>query len=498
MLEKINRDLSLRISLLAVLSMTTLLVLSLSVMLVKTKEAIMEDAEKRAENTLQGTSENIDNILLSVEETAGNMLFNMMYYLGRPERMYTYCQQLIEANPYVTGCVIAMQPGYYKQEPYFMVYMHRLETSDQPGSDSPIIRDNRLPTRPYFEQTWWRKAHNERHAIWLNPQEDSETGDEPFISYCMPIPDANMKTIGVVRMDVSMGLLSNIVAAAKPSTHSFCAVLDKDGSFIVHPNGSHLIPHTADKLQGESLKKVVDDMKSGKSSHNILNFNDNQYYAFYKPFMHAKAPYRVNENSGWSIGIAYSVDDIYSEYNSVFKMAVTLGFMGLVLMFVFALIILRHQLKPLSTLSNQAKRIALGHYDRQLPKNKRHDEVGRLHNGVERMQLALAKHIGELEQQINMLHERNKVLHKAYNQARKADLLKVAFLHNVTNQMIKPAQDIDNYVEQLRQMDGNTEGQTAATLADSIQENGYSITKTLNHILSLSEEDMRREVESHE
>ncbi|MCR5269662.1 MAG: HAMP domain-containing protein [Prevotella sp.] len=478
--------------------MATLLVLSLTIMLVKTKDAIMEDAEKRSENTLQGTSENIDNILLSVEETAGNILFNMVCYLNQPERMYTYCQQLIESNPYVTGCVIAMQPGYYKEAPYFMVYMHRLETSDQPGSDSPIVRDNRLTTRPYYEQAWWRKTHHERCATWMNPQEDSETDEEPFISYCMPIPDAKMKPIGVIRMDVSMGLLSNIVAAAKPSTHSFCAVLDKDGSFIVHPNGSHLIPHTADKLHGESLKKVVDDMKSGNSSHNIIDFNGNSYYAFYKPFMHAKAPYRTNVNSGWSIGIAYSVDDIYNEYNSVFKMAMTLGFMGLVLMFVFALIILRHQLKPLSALSNQAKRIALGHYDHQLPKNKRHDEVGRLQNGVERMQLALAKQIGELEQNTNTLHERNKVLHKAYNQARKAEFLKVAFLHNVTNQMIKPAQDIDNYVEKLKLMDGNTDKQTAAILAEGIQENGNSITKTLNHILNLSEEDMRKEVESHE
>lgn len=480
---------------LAVLSMATLLILSLSVMLVQTKRAIVEDAMKESEYVLHGTEGNIDNILLSVEETSGNMLFNMVHYLGQPARMYTYCQRLIESNPYVTGCTIAMQPGYYKRAPYFMVYMHRLETSDQPGSDSPIIFENRLETRPYYEQKWWTSVCEGKHALWLNPLED-DSNEEPIISYCMPIPDGRNHIVGVVRMDVSMGLLSNIVSAAKTSPNSFCAMLDKDGSFIVHPNGSHLIPHTADKLQGESVKEVVKEMTNGKASHKSLNYNGTTYNAFYKPFVHAQAPYRLNAESGWSIGIAYPEDDIYSHYNSVFKMAVALGVMGLLLLFIFTLIITRRQLMPLRMLSDQAKRIALGHYDHHLPKNKRQDEVGRLHDAVERMQQSLSKHIGELQQHTNTLHERNKVLHRAYNQARKAELLKVAFLHNITNQMIKPAQDIDKSVEQLKQTDGNTDKETAAMLADNIQVNGNAITKTLNHILNLSEEDMRKEVES--
>ena len=492
---KINKDLSFRISLLAVLSMAALMMLSLMLMLFSSKKAMREDAIKRAENTLQGTAENIDNILLSVEESSGNIFFNLICNLNQPEKMYTYCEKMIETNPYVSGCAIAMRPGFYKNGKNFMAYMHRLESSDKPNSDSPIVRDENFGEGPYYQQTWFYKPLEERTAQWLMPLEDMDTSEEPMISYCMPVLDSHMIPTGVIRLDVSLSLLSSIVANAKPSPHSYCAVLDKNGSFIVHPNGNNLIPHTADKLAGESAKEVVEAMTRGEEGHRRMTFGNRDYYVFYKPFTYAQVPYRTNLHSGWSIGIAYSADDVYAEYNRTFKMALIIGIVGLLLMFLFATLIIRHQLKPLTVLSEQAKRIALGHYNEPLPRNKRWDEIGRLQHGVERMQKSLSKHIGALEQQTNTLHERNMVLHAAYNQARKADLMKIAFLHNMTNQMIPPAQDIARDVQEMECMNLMNDKKKTAELVEDIQENGESIAKTLNHILNLSEEDMRKEVE---
>ena len=101
---KIKRDLPLRISLMIVLAMALLLTVTLLVMLHSSRNSMKDDALNRATYTLDRATNNIDNILLSVEETAGNIYFNMKF--DDPERMYTYAHKIVETNPYVSGCVI--------------------------------------------------------------------------------------------------------------------------------------------------------------------------------------------------------------------------------------------------------------------------------------------------------------------------------------------------------------------------------------------------------
>ena len=95
---KIKRDLPLRISLMIVLAMSLLLTVTLLVMLHSSRNSMKDDALNRATYTLDRATNNIDNILLSVEETAGNIYFNMKF--DDPERMYTYAHKIVETNPY--------------------------------------------------------------------------------------------------------------------------------------------------------------------------------------------------------------------------------------------------------------------------------------------------------------------------------------------------------------------------------------------------------------
>ena len=83
----IKRDLPLRISLMIVLAMSLLLTVTLLIMLRYSRKAMKEDTMNMATITLDRANNNIDNILLSVEETIGNTYFNMKF--DNPERMFT-------------------------------------------------------------------------------------------------------------------------------------------------------------------------------------------------------------------------------------------------------------------------------------------------------------------------------------------------------------------------------------------------------------------------
>ena len=107
------------------------------------------------------------------------------------------------------------------------------------------------------------------------------------------------------------------------------------------------------------------------------------------------------------------------------------------------------------------------------------------------MQQSLAVNIGEMEQQKVTLQKRADELKKAYNDIKKADRMKTAFLHNMTNQMITPAAQIDKDVSTMFASTTSTDSMLGLT--EDVQKNGEAITKLLNDLINMSEEEMRKE-----
>ena len=95
MTRYIASRLSVRLSLMVVLSIAILLTASLLVMLYYSRKAIKEEALHKAEQALEGTVQHIDNVLLSVEQTSGNMYWTLMAHIDEPEKMFTYSQKIV-------------------------------------------------------------------------------------------------------------------------------------------------------------------------------------------------------------------------------------------------------------------------------------------------------------------------------------------------------------------------------------------------------------------
>ena len=121
----INKTLSVRLSLIVVSAMAILLMATLTVMLYYSKKALKEEALEKVSQTLEGTVQSIDNILLSVEQTSGNIYFNLITHLDQPDMMYTYSRQIVESNKYVAGCAIAFKENFYPGHELFMPYFRR-------------------------------------------------------------------------------------------------------------------------------------------------------------------------------------------------------------------------------------------------------------------------------------------------------------------------------------------------------------------------------------
>lgn len=212
----IKKTLSVRIGLMVVSAMAVLLIASMIVMLHYARKTVKEEAIQKAEQTLEGVVRNIDNILLSVEQSAGNIYFSINPETDSREKMFTYARKIVETNPYAAGCAIAFKESYYNDGKQFMAYVHYADSAGKAYADSDIVPDDMFADGPYTEQTWFTTPMSSGKAVWLNPLKDIKSDEAPIITFSLPIPGKDGKPIGVIGVDVSLRMLSDIISDSKP------------------------------------------------------------------------------------------------------------------------------------------------------------------------------------------------------------------------------------------------------------------------------------------
>jgi len=482
-----------RLSLTIVSAITILLAAAISIMLYYSRQSVKNESLRNASQTLEATVEQIDNILLSVEQTTGNMYWDLLKHLDQPDRMQLYCRKMIETNPHIIGCAIAFEPGFYpEKDSLFMTYVRRAGTNELLTSSEPIIQADFFGNRPYNEQIWYTKPLETGRPLWINPLKNEDTEEEAITSFCLPIYASGGRIVGVLGADVALSTLSQIVHSAKPTPNAYCTLLGSDGSYIIHPDSDKLYHQTVftqiEKGAHPSLSEAVEAMMSGETGYRTFLLDNTSYYISYKPFKRALVQGRSTEDLGWSIGIVYPKDDIFNSYIQMLSIVLLIAVSALLILLVLCRMFTHRQLLPLRLLTKTAQNISEGHYDNLVPETWKQDEIGRLQNNFRQMQQSLATHVNELEQLTTHLQERGEVLQSAYEQAQEADRMKIAFLHNMTNQMATPVNIIEKNVKSLSDLHNDKEKKKVEYLITDIQQQGIKVTDLLNHLLKISDQ----------
>lgn len=490
------KALSVRLSMMIVLAVAVLLTASLIIMSVYSRKELKDETLHTASTTLKGTIQRIDNVLLSVEQATGNMYFAILPNIDQKDLIVTFCRKLVETNPNVSGCAIAFKPGFYQESEQFMAYVCRVNDGGEEHLEEKYGAES-FAGIPYTEQAWYKESMATHQPCWLPPLKGSNADIDPLITFCLPLPGADGEPIGVIGVDVSLSLLSDIVLAVKPTPNSYCTLLAADGSYLVHPNIDKLLHQTVftqlSQNADPSVAEAAEAMVSGGRGFKPFKMDGADYIVFFEPFSRTAVPGRYIDDLGWSAGLVYPEDDIFGDYNFLLYFIIGIAIVGILLLWILVRTIIHRQLMPLQMLAQSAQHIAEGNYNETVPDSHQHDEIGSLQNHFQLMQQSLSTHISELEQMTATLRERGEGLRLAYEHAQKADRLKTAFLHNMSNQMISPAAAIDADVEALCDFSRAKDKLEADRLTSDILQHGKTITEVLNNLLAMSEEEMGKE-----
>lgn len=449
--KAIARTLSFRLSLMVIAALATLLMVALLVMFIFSRKAVKEEALRDAEQTLEATVLNIDNILLSVEQASGNVYWKILRSLqlkdGREE---LYARKLVEANPYISDCRLVW------------------DTDNQETGNL---------------------------SLWTNPVKGSAV-----TSFRLPI-FVGQQRAGVMVVDVSLALLSKIVLEAKPSPNSFSTLLGRDGSYIVHPDDQKLNRNVFELARQDadpSVEEAARAMLAGETGYRHIRLNGEDCYVFYKPFERANVPGRAMADLGWSAGIIYPEDDIFGDYNRLLYMVLIIAIVGLTLLLGLCYLFIHRQFLPLRQLAASAQRIADGNYEEtgngsqedQLTSEtvvRRQDEIGRLQSHFIEMRRSLATHMGEMQRLTDTLNDRGKVLRAAYELAQAGESMKINFLYNMSDQMMSPVSGIKKSVDALSDRYSGLTAEDVNRLVEDVRRRGDKVTELLNQLIKDSE-----------
>lgn len=473
-----------------------LLAVTLGVLAWFSHKALHQEALRSAEQMLEGTVQNIDNILMSVEQSAGNMYFDVVEHLDNPDRMHTYSRELVESNPNIAGCAIVFKPGYYAGKDLFMAYVHRASGTDD---KSALVTAETFTNRPYTEQVWYAEPMKTGWAGWIDPLKGTDTENEPLITFCLPLKDRSGARVGVLAVDVSIDRLSKIVLAAKPSENGYCLLLAHNGSYIVHPDKEKLtnplVFSHKNRAVDASETDAAKEMLAGKKGMREFRKEGRNWFVFYKPLERVGWEGWTKGVAEWSAGVVCPEDDILGKNNTLLYQVVAIAIVGILLFFLLCSWIIRMQLKPMKKLAESAEHIAGGDFSEMLPPTDRLDEIGLLQKQFRKMQHSLRSRLTELEEETERLHQQGDMLRTAYDKTLENDVMKTSFQHYMTNQMLEPIQAIHSSVTTLCNNVHDSGKDELDKQTDNIEQKSLAVLDLTSHLAHFTEVDTGKEAD---
>ena len=362
-----------------------------------TKELVVEISGSTVHNTIQTTGEIICSQMLEVSVAVENNIFDIERNLGQPDEIQRITERIVKLNPRIRSCGISFIENYYPNKGHaFCPYTWKddsLQVNTQKGT----------PLGDYLESEWFKEAVAKDSAYWSKPFFDAHEKERPFVAYLQPIHDRQGRVVAILGADLSLEFMTDLLVKQDSATtaEGWIAVaqsylLQHDGTYITHPEKKRILKanyfrHFQDADEPGIAKKLIADMKKGVKSEDEIEkaviIDRDNCYVFYSPI----------KNTDWVL--ATEMPSIALEMFGIIGGLLALLIIVFILMVTFLVcqLAISQVSKPLKHLSATADEIANGKFNTALPVIDSHDEIHKLRDSFENMQLSLTDYIEKLK-----------------------------------------------------------------------------------------------------
>ena len=458
--KQIRRSFALRLSLSIVVMATIVFVVAIGELFYRSRSATKEAAISQATQVLSNVTQHMTALLSEVEVATQNTEWQVFENL-QPDALLQLSRSMVELNPILDGCSIAMEPNFFKdQGKFFSAYSSRSENqieTQQEGNESYY----------YFGMDWYSLPMLHGKAIWIDPFPDSNdiTGNNRglIISYCKPLVTADGHSIGVISSDISLRKLTQELSQERLYPESYFVLSDSRGKIVA------------------STKTDASEKEGGIDYRRNLVI-DNQL-----------------PHTNWKLTIVCPKSDIFKGYYQLIYIVITIVIFGLLLLWTFCYFVVKRNVSRLQMLAATTQDMANGHFDTPIPQTRRKDDIGLLQNSFSVMQASLSEYVANLERMKAESKQRNQELMVAKGLAEASDKRKSAFIQDMSHQIRTPLNIISGFAQILCESHLEMSEEERLMLSRDVLYNGYiistiidnwSMTSALDKVKDLPREDL--------
>ncbi len=413
-------------------------------------ERILEKSQAKATTALRDITNETLLELTKLEMTADALAHEIEQHLNNADTMFVLSREILKKNKAIKGSSISFEPYFFKQKGrYFSAYSNDVEgkiITEQEGDDD----------YQYFYMDWYLIAKELNKKYWIEPYEeviDNSTGvKEVMTSYSQPLHNEEDSVVGVLSIDIPLKWLSDIILNEHPLPQSYCMLLGRGGTYIVHPDRERLINETilTPTLEGKypDLMRLGRAMISGETGVKTLEMNGVKNHVFYMPF----------GRIGWSLALVCPDEAMMMEYYVLSRILTAMMTVAILLMLVTLFFWLKRRKTLVTVLLTMAVAtpLLLTSCGRQLQKEQVMTEADSLINEAYKMHdYERLLSLTELHQSRNALSEMKYYYWRGYafSRMRQMRLAEIEW-KKATTLKVENAEDLDYYAQSANRLAG--------------------------------------------
>lgn len=350
-----------------------------------TRRIMVQNAEQIARNLSWESINKIEGILSGIEDLTSSTALLIGSGVLTEGSQSSYINDLIKLKDEIVAVTVAFTPEYLAQNSSHRSYIYNLSQLEYAQTDVT------LQAKAYPMEDWFLIPSAKKTDYWSEPWIDQNIGTFPITSYSVPIVKMN-KVIGIVRADISLDVLQQIVSSVKLLKTGYAILITGNGTFVTHPADSLILNYSifsyAKQIEEPVLQDIGRGMVRGKSSFVRLQKT--------KMFSQRWLYYASISLNKWSIGVIFPDNEIMADLRKVnLIFTAILGF-GLIILLTLIYGRIRTIFRPLKTLVSAANKIGSGDFNVKVPETKLNNEVSMLSASFSKMQSELKSYMENL------------------------------------------------------------------------------------------------------
>ena len=288
-------------------------------------------------------------------------------------------ESLLSLSGNTYGSAIALEHG--KHGGNYMIYSSK--------TDEGEIETLTIHSYDYRNWDWYYDVRQTLKPIWGDPYYDKSLSDRYLCTYSYPLLNSDGEFAGVFTADITLDDYEKLLESLRPYDNDLCYIelIGKNGSYIASPtvpNDTIIDIRSCGNYTQEALGYIL----STHDGTQISEVNGKECLIVHT---------LVDESIGWRLIMVCPMDVIMADMKKVMILTWVSNIIFLLLLLIVIYIVVHNVLKPITTLSELAQKIAKD-LNRPVPAMKGVTEIKRLRNSMESMRKSLCGYIDEVRQ----------------------------------------------------------------------------------------------------